>query len=101
MAQITIQMKEIDKLKENDENVEKIKQDVLTMLTKLYQELIELNENIQKHLLDDEKEDDLCIWFEPKSSKIRDFVLATKQWIEHVKDVSAAKNEDIEPGDCL
>lgn len=101
MAQITIQMKEIDKLKENDENVEKIEQEVLTMLTKLYQEFIELNENTQELLLDDEKEDDQRIWFEPKSSKIRDFILATEQWIEHVKDASAAKNEEIEPGDSV
>ncbi len=99
MAQITIHMNEIDKLKDNYENVEKVEQEVLTKLTKLYEEFMELNENIQELLLDEEKEDDQCIWFEPKSSKIREFVLATEQWIESVKDTNAAKIEDIEPGD--
>lgn len=101
MAQITIQMKEIDKLKENDENVEKIKQEVLSTLTKLYQEFIELNEKLQELLQDEEKEDDQRIWFEPKSSNIRDFILTTEQWIEHVRNASAAKNKEISPSDSV
>lgn len=39
------------------------------------------------------------VWFD--MTKIRDFVLATEQWIKHVKDESAAKNYDIEPGDSI
>ncbi|KAL0157129.1 hypothetical protein M9458_048375, partial [Cirrhinus mrigala] len=101
MAQITIHMNEIDKLKENDENVEKIEQELLTQLNKLYQEFIELNDNVQELLLDEEKGDDQRIWFEPKSSKIGEFVLGTERWIEKVKDANAAKNEDVEPGDSV
>ncbi len=47
-SKITIHMNEIDKLKENDAKVE---QEVLTKLTKLYQECMELNENIQEMFL--------------------------------------------------
>ncbi len=48
---------------------------MLTKLTKLYQEFMELNENIQELLLDEEKEDDQRIWFEPKSSKSENLFL--------------------------
>ncbi len=46
-SKITIHMNEIE-LKENDAKVE---QEVLTKLTKLYQECMELNENIQEMFL--------------------------------------------------
>ncbi len=50
-SKITIHMNEIDKLKENDAQVEKVEQEVLTKLSKLYQECMELNENIQEMFL--------------------------------------------------
>ncbi len=41
-------MNEIDKLKENDAKVEKVEQEVLTKLTKLYQECMELNKTFKR-----------------------------------------------------
>lgn len=99
MAQITAKMKEIGNMKNTGEHVNKVESELLLGFTKLYEELIMLNNSVTQMLPLDEVSTDKFNCYEPKSTVVKRFVLEMEKWIKEQKTIE--EEEEIAPHDSV
>lgn len=101
LGQLTKKINELNLLKENDNNVDKVEEECLNDFAKLFGEFNDLNKEYVDLLSEEEAIADQRNWFDPKSKVMEQFVSLTEKWITEVRKGTKQPHEDMEEEDAL
>lgn len=103
LALLTRKMRDIQQMKECEDNVEIVEVELSHSFHRIFSEFKEANEEVVQHLSEVEREDDQFNWYKPKFDGFERFIFETEKWVSETRkgynedDV----NEGIMPKDSV